>query len=161
MNQHPNEMMAERLWNSIAIADVSQLVEIIDAKAIWVMPGRSPLAGRHEGISAILAFMARVGELTDLLESTLLEVFANDRGAVLRYAIHATRGGRTLDTEHLFMIRVRENRIVEGSFAPFDQDSYDEFWLESELAEKEELASQGNIAMARIVPFRRPTKPDG
>jgi ketosteroid isomerase-like protein len=161
MKRHPNEVLAERLWNSIAAADMDQLFEIIDPKAVWIMPGRSPLAGRHEGINGILSFMAHVGQLADRLESTLLEIFVNDRGAVLRYAIHATRAGKTLDTEHLFTIRVRESRIVEARFAPLDQESYDEFWLENELARDDVVAEGGHVATARIVPFRRPVKHDG
>ena len=152
MKRHPNEVLAERLWNSIAVADVDQLARIIDPKAVWIMPGHGPLSGHHEGIDGILSFLARVGELADRLESTLLEIFVNDRGAVLRYAIHATRAGKTLDTEHLFTIRVRNSRIVEARFAPLDQEGYDEFWREDELADYEEVAKREHPVTAHIGP---------
>ena len=77
---------------------------------------------------------------------------------MLRYAINATRAGKTLDTEHLFTIRVRKGRIVEARFAPLDQESYDEFWLEDELANDEDVAKREHVATAQIVPFERPLK---
>ena len=52
----------------------------------------------------------------------------SERGAVLRYSIHAIRGTRSLDIEHLFMIRVVDGRITEAVFAPVDQDRYDRFF---------------------------------
>jgi len=126
-----NRGIARRLWDAIANADEAQLRAVIASKAVWRMYGRSPLAGTHTGIDAIIGFLARVGELADELESSLIEIFSNDRGAVIRYSIHARRGERLLDTEHLFMIRIQETRIVEAVFAPLDQALYDEFWLTS------------------------------
>jgi ketosteroid isomerase-like protein len=97
-------------------------------KTVWRMPGDSLVAGTYVGADAVLEFMTRVGELTDDLHSDLVDVFVSDRGAVLRYVIHATRGARRLDTEHLFVIRVVEGRITEAGFAPADQTRYDRFF---------------------------------
>ena len=131
----PNhDAIARRLWNGIAYADRDLLRMVIAPKAIWRMVGRSPMAGAHVGIDAILEFLASVGERADELESTLLEIFTNAEGAVLRYAIHAKRGGRVLDTEHLFRIRIEEARIVEGVFTPLDQERYDAFWTDEPAA---------------------------
>ncbi len=40
----------------------------------------------------------------------------------------AIRGTRSLDIEHLFMIRVVDGRITEAVFAPVDQQRYDRFF---------------------------------
>jgi ketosteroid isomerase-like protein len=130
MTKHPNIAVARRLWNAIATADVEQLQAVITPDAVWTMPGRSPLAGCYEGIDAIVGFMALTGELADELESQLLDIFTSDRGVILRYSVHATRRGRVLDIEHLFMIRIVHGYIVEGVFAPIDQDLYDRFWVD-------------------------------
>ena len=130
MAQHRNQVLSQRLWDAIATADEAELRALIAPKAVWRMYGRSPLAGSHKGIDAILHFMASVGERADELESNLIEIFANDGGAVLRYSVRALRGDRSLDIEHLFMIRIRRGEVVEGVFAPLDQHRYDEFWLD-------------------------------
>ena len=128
MGEHPNAVVARRLWDAIAHADAPALRELMSEKTAWRMPGDSLVAGIYVGADAVLDFMARVGELTDELYSDLIDIFVSDRGAVLRYVIHATRGARRLDTEHLFVIRVAEGRITEAVFAPIDQQRYDRFF---------------------------------
>jgi ketosteroid isomerase-like protein len=128
MTEEPNAVVARRLWDAIASADAPALRELMAEKTMWRMPGDSLVAGTYVGADAVLDFMARVGELTDDLHSNLIDIFVSDRGAVLRYVIHATRGARRLDTEHLFVIRVVEGRITEAVFAPADQARYDRFF---------------------------------
>lgn len=146
MTDDAHRDVARRLWSAIATADVDELRRVIAPDAVWRMYGRSPLAGDHVGIEAILSFMAHTGELADELESDLLEVFSNEGGAILRYSVRANRGGRILDIQHLFMIRIREGRIVEGVFAPIDQERYDRFWLGLPELRREEQS--GRVAGA-------------
>ena len=120
--------LAEKIWAGIADADPVALGEILDPKAVWQMPGRSPLAGTYVGERAIFDFMALVGELTDELESELLDIFVSDTGAVMRYSVHAQRGVEHLDTEHFFQFRAEHGRITHARFAPIDQYAYDHFF---------------------------------
>jgi len=128
MGEHPNAVVARRLWDAIAHADAPALRELMSEKTVWRMPGDSLVAGTYVGADAVLDFMARVGELTDDLHSDLIDIFVSDRGAVLRYSIRAIRGARILDIEHLFVIRVVEGEITEAVFAPSDQQRYDRFF---------------------------------
>jgi len=128
VTEHPKFAMARRLWDAIADGEAQALQELLSDKSVWRMYGDSPLAGTYVGADAILDFIARVGELTDDLYSDLINIFVNESGAVLHYSIHATRGREVLDIEHMFMIRVSGDRIVEGVFAPIDQQRYDRFF---------------------------------
>jgi len=128
MEEHPNHVIARCLWDAIARADASALRDLMSEKTVWRMPGDSLVAGTYVGADAVLDFMARVGELTDDLHSDLIDIFVSDRGAVLRYSIHAVRGTRSLDIEHLFVIRIVDGRITEAVFAPADQGRYDRFF---------------------------------
>jgi ketosteroid isomerase-like protein len=148
--KEPGRVITERLWNAIATADIAELGRVISPRAVWRMPGRSPQAGTYEGLDEILGFMAIAGELSDELESNLLEIFTNERGAVLRYAIHATRGDRVLDIQHLFMVKIKDGLIVEGVFAPIDQERYDDFWLDRPAA-SEEVVAQPSDTPLRLV----------
>jgi ketosteroid isomerase-like protein len=130
MPLHSNRLLSQRLWDAIASADEPELRTLIASKAVWRMYGRGPLAGSYKGIDAILHFMANVGERADELESSLIEIFASESGAVLRYSVRARRGSRSLEIEHLFMIQIRQGEVIEGVFAPLDQHRYDEFWLD-------------------------------
>ncbi len=126
--EHPNRVIARRLWNAIAEADVHELREVIAPKAVWRMYGRNRWTGSYAGIDAILGFLASVGEQADELQSDLVDIFVSERGAVLRYKVHALRGDRVLDIEHLFMVRIDDGRVVEAVFALIDQHRYDRFW---------------------------------
>lgn len=128
MDAHRNEIIARKLWDAIASADVPRLRSLLSEKSVWRMYGSSPLAGCYVGPDEILQWMARVGELTDDLQSQLIEIFVSENGAVLRYSVHAVRGGDELDTEHLFLARIENGRITEGVFAPFNQRRYDRFY---------------------------------
>jgi ketosteroid isomerase-like protein len=120
--------LAEKMWAGIADADPAALGQTLDPKAVWQMPGESPLAGTYVGHQAIFDFMALVGELTEELESKLLDIFVSETGAVMRYSIHAQRGTEFLDTEHLFHFRAEHGVITHARFAPIDQYAYDHFF---------------------------------
>jgi ketosteroid isomerase-like protein len=128
MNDHPHFILAHRLWDALASGDGPGLRRLLADKSVWRMPGASPLAGSYVGGDAIVEFMARIGDLTDDLRSDLLDIFVNDRGAVVRYALQAYRGPQQLDTEHLFMIHIERGEITGGVFAPLDQLAYDRFF---------------------------------
>ena len=128
MEVHSNDAILRRLWNAIAQADASGIRALLSEKPVWQMPGSRALAGTYVGVDAVLHFLARIGELTDDLQADLLDIFVSARGAVAHYRIHAVRGSERLDTEHLFMLRIVEGRIVEATFAPLDQQRYDRFF---------------------------------
>jgi ketosteroid isomerase-like protein len=128
---HPHLVLARRLWSAIADADVQILREVLAPKTVWRMYGRSPLAGTFEGPEAVIAFMARVGELSDELEASLVDIFVSERGAVMRYRVAARRGSRRLDIEHLLLIEIEEGQIEQAVFAPLDQARYDRFWTDA------------------------------
>ena len=125
----PNFALARELWDGIALGDAPTLRSLLAEKCVWRLCGRSPLAGTYVGVDAILDFMARVGELTDELQSELLDVYVGENGGVIRYAIHATRGGQQLDTEQLFLFRSVDGRIVDAVLSNIDAYAYDRFFL--------------------------------
>ena len=128
MREHRNFVIASKLWDAIATVDVPALRALMSEKCTWEMPGSSALAGTYKGADAILGFMAHVGELTDDLQSDLIDIYVSEEGAVLRYSVHAVRGSERLDTEHVFPIRIEDGRITSAVFAPIDQLDYDRFF---------------------------------
>jgi ketosteroid isomerase-like protein len=125
---HPHLLLAHKLWEAIAAGDAGDLRWLLSEKTVWHMPGRSPIAGTYEGVAAVIGLLARVGDLTDELRSDLLDVFVSDRGAVMRYAVHAYRGVHHLETEHLFLIQIENGQVSQARFVPIDQLAYDAFF---------------------------------
>ena len=129
MDAHRHFEIAQHLWDAIATADADALRELLSDKCVWRMYGRSPMAGAHVGPEAVFAFLAQVGERADDLKADLLDVFVSERGGVIHYAVSARRGPHQLDIEHLVLMRIEREEIVELVFAPIDQERYDRFWL--------------------------------
>jgi ketosteroid isomerase-like protein len=49
VTDHPNAALVRRGYEAFNTADMKTLTEIIDESASWHTPGRSPLAGDHQG----------------------------------------------------------------------------------------------------------------
>lgn len=127
---HPHAHLARALWDAIAEGDPKKIAQLLDPKAVWTTHGRSALAGTYHGPDEVIGLFARVGELADELEAQLVDILVSDVGAVIRYRVLAQRGSRSLDAEHLVLVRIEGTRVLEAIFAPLDQYLYDRFWTD-------------------------------
>jgi ketosteroid isomerase-like protein len=128
ISDHPNARLARRLWEATADGDVQRCQALYAPDVVWCTHGQGVLAGEFKGVCAVIEQMARAGELVDDMRSELLEVFANDGGAVLRYRVHAERGAQVLDEEILLALRIRGERVVRADAVPVDQQANRSFW---------------------------------
>lgn len=125
---HPNAVLAGRLWEAFCDGDASLLEELLSPGVVWRSAGRNALAGEVKGVPRTLERIARGAEDVEDLRSRLLDVFANDRGAVLWIRTHAERGPLMLDVDYLLLLRIEDGSIYEVSAVPMDQQRVDEFW---------------------------------
>jgi ketosteroid isomerase-like protein len=128
MTNEENRAIARELWDAIAASDVDGLQRLMSEKCDWQVRGNSALAGQFVGIDEILTFMATVGERTDELRSTLIDVFTNETGAVLEYSIDAHRGGERLHTRQYFNARIEAGLVTSAVLIPENQQEYDRFF---------------------------------
>jgi ketosteroid isomerase-like protein len=125
---HPNEELVRRGFDAFARGDVDTLRELFDQDAVWHAPGRSSLAGDHQGVDAILGFFARTMEVTGgTFRVELHDVVANDEHAVAIYVERAQREGRTLDNKIVLVSHIRNGRLAEAWQLSEDQYAADEF----------------------------------
>jgi uncharacterized protein len=126
---HPNEDLVRRGFDAFSKGDVDALRELFDQDAVWHAPGRSPLAGDHRGVDAILGFFARTMELTrGTFRVELHDVLANDDHAVALYTVRGEREGRTLEDKSVLVSHVRNGKFVETWGYSEDQYADDEFF---------------------------------
>lgn len=126
--QQDHAALARRLWEAGARGDPEPFYALYAPGAVLRVHGHGIVSGEHKGVDAILDFLARCGESVDELCSDLLEVYASDGGAVMRYRTLGERGGRHLDLEYLYVLRIQDQRIVEADLVPTDRQRSDEFW---------------------------------
>jgi ketosteroid isomerase-like protein len=124
----PNAVIARRLWEAFCDGDASRLEELLTPDVVWRSAGRNPFSGEMKGVDASLEQIARGAESVEDLRSELIDVFANDRGAVLWIRTHAERGPVVLDVDYLLLLQIADGCIYEVSAVPMDQRRNDEFW---------------------------------
>jgi ketosteroid isomerase-like protein len=128
-DEHPNLALVHRLWDAGARGDADAIAALYAPDVVIVAHGApSVFSGEFKGSDELLDYLAGIGESVDDLRSDLLDVYTNDRGAVVRYRIAAARGPKRLDMQFLYLLEIANGRIVEATIVPSDQRVNDEFW---------------------------------
>jgi ketosteroid isomerase-like protein len=93
---HPNEDLIRRGYAAFSRGDMDTLRELFHPDIVWHAPGRSQLAGDHQGVEAVLGYFGRTMELTGgNFRADVHDVVANDEHAVsLNSAMPSGRAGR-------------------------------------------------------------------
>ena len=125
---HPQFSIAQDLWEALAHGDAVQLRAVLSPKVQLRIYGGGALGGTFIGIDAVLDVLASLGDLTDELRSDLLDIFANDRGAVLRTRLEARRGSQELRVEQLVVLVIEDDRVVQMTSVTSDQEQSNRFW---------------------------------
>ncbi|MEE9607582.1 MAG: nuclear transport factor 2 family protein [Myxococcota bacterium] len=112
--RHPNAAIARRFWEAASRGDGDGLRELMAPDVVWRAYGAGALTGEFRGCEAVIARLAGAGDIVDGLRSTLLDVYAGDRGAVLHYGVEAQRGSQQIEMERLLVCRILAGRIVQA-----------------------------------------------
>ena len=126
--RNSDRAMARRLWEAIAEGDADRLAACLSPEIVWRSHGSHPLAGEYHGLEKVLGYLARIGETVDELRSDVVDIFVSERGAVIRYRAQAQRGPKRYDNEVLLVLSIADERVVEATVVPVDQQKSGEFW---------------------------------
>ena len=129
-SEHPNVATLRALFAAFRAADLERILEVVPPDLVWHFPGRrGGLAGAHRGRDAVLAFLARVMELTDgTFGLELDDVVGDDRWVVALFRGHGSRNGKTLDNPTCLRVRFENGRPREIHEFVWDLYDVDEFW---------------------------------
>jgi ketosteroid isomerase-like protein len=122
--------VVKRMYAAINEGDVAAAAACFAPGAVWVLPGRGPLAGTHRGVQEIhQSFFARLGPLSGgTFRAELLDVTEGERYVVAVQRATAAHGGKTLDVTGCQLMTVEAGRITEVRGHYSDQYALDEFW---------------------------------
>ena len=122
--------VVRRFYAAVADRDFDAAADCFAENAVWILPGRSPIAGEHRGWDAIRGdFLAKLGPLSgDTLRVELIEVAVGHQHVVAIQHATADHRGKRLDVTGCQLIRVEDGRIttVQGHYS--DQYAFDDFW---------------------------------
>jgi hypothetical protein len=121
---------AQALCDAIAGKHVAAAEAVFDDASLLHMPGRSGLAGQYQGGEAILGLLRRMAELTNgtIQFSPSAVLTANDRAIVMYGRTSATRKGKTLNTDEMHVLSLRDGKVREIWIYHQNQDHVDELW---------------------------------
>ena len=109
--------------------ETEPLREMLAEDIVWHVPGRSPIAGDHEGIEAVMDYFERRRALARAtFRVNVREVMERGELVVQLAGGTAELGGRDVAWETVGVFRVRDGRIAEGRLVPFDLYLFDEVW---------------------------------
>ena len=130
MTADENAALIRRGYTAFNSGDMNTLTELFDDNAVWHTPGRSSLAGHHQGREATFAYFGQLGQGTEgTFRAELQQVLADDEDRVV--GIHhnsGERGGKHLDVDCVLVFKLRDGRVIEGSEHFRDLYAWDEFW---------------------------------
>lgn len=127
-NHQRNIAIGEQLWEAIAAGDAAKFSELVSPAIRWRSHGTGDITGIFVGVDGVLDYLASAGDLVDKLRSDLIDIFVNDRGAVLWYVVEANRGEKELHSEQLLLLEIEDERIVRGTVIPVSQHQANAFW---------------------------------
>jgi uncharacterized protein len=130
---------AQKAYGALASGDVEQISEYWAEDMVWQVPGHNQLSGWYYGRDEFLAFMGKVGELSD--RSFHMDLIAGQVLVTGEYSCDLTRNrghragqpNKTMDIEVAHVGRWRNGKVIVGKGAIFGDGTteYDQFWSRS------------------------------
>jgi ketosteroid isomerase-like protein len=125
-----NVEVVRRGYEAFNTADMAALTELFDERSSWHTPGRSSVAGDHQGRDAVFAQFGRyAGETGGTFKAALQQLFAAEDGRVV--GLHHNSGERNgiqLDTDCCIVFQIEDGRLVDGTEIFSDLYAWDAFW---------------------------------
>ena len=128
MSQHPNATLIRDALRAVARGEVERLKRLCADGIQWHAMGRTPWAGDHEGIDAVLDYLGRVGEAADVFHADLGDLLVSAERAATVMQISARRADRRLEVQFLILYRIADGKIAEAWSTPLDPQATDAFW---------------------------------
>jgi ketosteroid isomerase-like protein len=122
--------VVRRMYEAINAGDVATAAACFAPGAVWILPGRGPMAGTHRGVQEIHQnFFARLGPLSGgTFRAELLDVAEGERYVVAVQRATGEHGGKAFDVTGCQLMTVEDGRITEVRGHYSDQYALDDFW---------------------------------
>ncbi len=105
------------------------VAELLAEEIVWHVPGRSPIAGDHRGVEAVLAYFAKRRELAGAtMEMHPGEVLAEEEAVVQLVDGTARVDGEEARWRTVGVYRVEAGLVREVWLVPLDLDRFERIW---------------------------------
>lgn len=129
MAEHPLVMLAKKAYEAFRTGDMATLGEVFADEIVFHVPGKSILANSYQGKAETFGYFGKLFELTNgTIKVESLNVYVSDDQVAMLDRMAAERNGKTIDTELVLVLKVRDGKFVEGWDHFADLAAWDEFW---------------------------------
>jgi hypothetical protein len=126
---HPNAELVMKGFEAFATGDMAAMDQLIADEAVWHAAGRGVLSGDFRGKEAIFGLFAKTAQEAEMKQD-VHAILADDEHVVALVKSTATRRGKTVDMDQVFVFHVAGGKAVEVWLTPSDAYAADEFWAE-------------------------------
>lgn len=126
---HPNEDLMREGFTAFQSGDLQKVGDFFADDIVWHVPGKSPLAGDHKGIDAVMEFFGKTMEMTGgTFKLEVHDILANDEHGVALITTTGEREGKSLRSNGVQVIHIEGGKVTESWLHPDDAYANDEFW---------------------------------
>jgi len=128
-------------YAALASGDMDRISQYWSADMVWQVPGHNELSGWYYSRDEFLAFMGKVGELSD--HSFRMDLIAGQILVTGDYSVDLTRNRgyrngaeeKTMDIEVAHVLHWHNGKVIAGKGAIFGDGTteYDQFWSRSPM----------------------------
>jgi hypothetical protein len=129
MAEHPFVTLAKKGYEAFRTGDLATLNQVFADDIVFHVPGKTIVSNTYHGKDATFGYFGKLMELTNgnfKVES--LNVYVSDDQVAMLDRITAERNGKTLDTELVLVLKVRDGQFVEGWDHFEDLAAWNDFW---------------------------------
>jgi ketosteroid isomerase-like protein len=129
MAEHPNAVLWREAQEAFSRRDMDAVGRFLADEVVYHFPGISVLGGDHKGVNGVLAFFAKLMELTEgtFRIAEVHDALANDEHVVALMRLAASRRGKQFAWDQANIYHVRDGKITECWLSPADQGDLDAF----------------------------------
>jgi uncharacterized protein len=129
MAEHPNVEVFRKVYAAFTSADMGKLAELIAPDVVWHVPGTNLISGEYTSRDTIFECFAKIFELSaGTYTPNLIDILANDQHTVAILHATARRANKTLDQDYAFILRIRDDQVIEVWEAWTDGTAWNDFW---------------------------------
>ncbi len=127
--EHPNAAVIRRLYDAFDRRDREAVCSMIADDCRWIIPGRGPQAGVHEGRDAVIDLFRWIMRRTEATAATeITGVIADGDYAIVLQRGTGTIRGVAAELDECLVYKLHDGQVVEMKEFQFDLYTLDE-WL--------------------------------
>lgn len=124
-----NRQLIERAYAAFAVGDIPTVLQTMDEKILWHVPGRGPLSRDYRGYQEVLGFFQHFTELSGgTFRIQVDDVLTNDQRVIVLVTESAERKGRKWSSPQVHAWTIENAKALVFWQYQGDQQTEDEFW---------------------------------